>query len=59
MSLIRVCSTPKNDAGEYSCPYCGYTSEDIENFAVGMCWDCVFSPEQDLEGEDIESLSTS
>lgn len=39
---ITVCGVPKDVNGEYYCPYCTYRSFSIEDFAVGMCWDCVF-----------------
>lgn len=42
MSGVIVCGIPKNEQGQYYCPYCDYKSDDIENFAIAMCWDCVF-----------------
>ena len=43
MSII-ICGIGK-DGEDYVCPYCGYKSKDIENFATSMCWTCVFAPE--------------
>jgi hypothetical protein len=39
---IWICRTPYNkETGQYSCPYCEFTSDNVEDFAIGMCWDCV------------------
>jgi hypothetical protein len=27
----------------YHCPFCSFKSDDIEQFAIGMCWNCVYS----------------
>lgn len=51
---IIICGIPKNSEGQYFCPNCGFTSPDIEKFAISMCWDCVFGPigEYTMTGED-------
>jgi hypothetical protein len=43
---ITVCGTPFND-GIYTCPLCHYSSDNIEDFAVGMCWNCVYNYKED------------
>lgn len=45
MSII-ICGIPKNEAGNYYCPDCGFTSGDIEDFAISMCWDCVYEEDE-------------
>lgn len=42
MSVI-VCGTPKNEYGQFYCPICGFKDKNLEMFAIGMCWNCVFS----------------
>ena len=37
-----ICGIPKNAEGLYYCPCCGFISENLDNFAIGMCWDCVY-----------------
>ena len=47
MSAI-MCALPKKLSGEYYCPGCFFSSYKIDDFAISMCWDCVFSEPQDL-----------
>ena len=42
---IIICGISKNEEGLYYCPYCDFTSDDIEQFATSMCWDCAFPDE--------------
>jgi hypothetical protein len=44
---LYVCGVPKTEDGRFYCPYCDFVSADIEQFATGMCWDCVFQEERD------------
>ncbi len=46
MSFI-ICGIPKNDEGKFFCPYCKFTSSDIEQFATSMCWDCALPAEEE------------
>lgn len=55
MSLnVIVCGIPRRLDGEYYCPYCNFTSYDIEDFAVAMCWDCAFNDDEDPQIEEDE-----
>jgi protein-arginine kinase activator protein McsA len=45
---IIICGLPKTEEEAYRCPYCGFTSFDIEQFAVSMCWECVFPIEKTM-----------
>jgi hypothetical protein len=46
-----ICGVPKNEEGKYFCPYCNFESDDIEQFAISMCWDCAF-PTEDMNEPD-------
>jgi hypothetical protein len=40
--MIFFCGLPVNTRGAYYCPYCLYESYNLEEFATGMCWYCVW-----------------
>lgn len=42
MTRIWICGISKGEDGLYHCPYCSFTSDSLEDFATGMCWDCVY-----------------
>lgn len=44
MSII-VCGPGKGTEKKYSCICCGWETDDIEQMAVSMCWDCVYGKE--------------
>ena len=46
MSEIIVCGVGTQD-GKYRCRYCGFTSNDLEDFATVMCWTCALGPDED------------
>jgi hypothetical protein len=45
---LIICGLPKKQDGTFYCPYCNFESEEIEDFATSMCWDCAF-PSGELE----------
>lgn len=42
---IIICRLPQGRTKKYGCPYCGFESDNLDDFAVGMCWSCVYAPE--------------
>lgn len=48
MSVV-LCSSPEKITGEdgsgWYCRYCKFVSGNIEDFAIGMCWNCVYNEE--------------
>lgn len=52
---ITFCGVPVGHDGKYICPLCGYSSANIENFAVGMCWNCVFTEDYVTKEEAVMS----
>lgn len=48
MSII-ICGPAKGKEKQYRCPVCGFEDDNAENFAVGMCWNCVY-PENITHG---------
>jgi len=53
---INICGIPKKQDDIYYCPYCNFESDDIEDFATSMCWDCAFS--EDETKEDVLDTSS-
>ena len=51
-----LCGVPKGDKARYRCPYCGFQSDDIEDFAVSMCWSCAFEPGDELSPAQREQV---
>jgi hypothetical protein len=49
---VIVCGLPRTEDGKYNCKYCGFTSDDIEDFATSMCWSCVYSEEETQTKEE-------
>ena len=45
--MIYICGIAKGTTHAYKCPYCDFESDDLEDFATSMCWDCVYRPEGD------------
>lgn len=45
MPGIIICGIDKGTTHAYKCPYCDFESDDLENFATSMCWECVYKPE--------------
>ena len=37
---IRACGV-QSEGEAYRCGLCGFTSDDLEDFATVMCWSCV------------------
>lgn len=52
MSYI-ICGLPKNDEGLFYCPFCGFSSDNIEEFATTMCWNCIFDYTDKEKQEEI------
>lgn len=48
-----ICGIPRNQEGMYYCPYCDFVSDDIEQFAISMCWDCAFNGDKEEDDENI------
>jgi len=38
---VIICGLGKGKVKKYSCICCGWETDDIEEMAVSMCWDCV------------------
>lgn len=51
-------SIPKDLSGRYYCPYCKFNSNSIEDFAVGMCWYCVYGEITNKEEQMAFDLNT-
>ena len=44
--IARLCGIPKTEDGRFYCPSCDFVSDEIEDFAVGMCWNCMYEEEE-------------
>lgn len=53
---IIVCGIQQGFEHNYRCPYCGHESDDLEDFAISMCWDCIWENKVE-EPEDVEEDS--
>jgi hypothetical protein len=42
MNGIIICGPAKGEDKKYKCICCGWETDDLEQIAVNMCWDCVF-----------------
>ncbi len=52
MSVI-ICGLAPGTVKKYRCPFCDYESDDIDNFATAMCWNCVYAEEpENPDNED-------
>lgn len=40
MTGVTICGLPRGDKHAWKCPCCGLESDDKEDFAVTVCWDC-------------------
>jgi hypothetical protein len=40
--MIIICGIPPGKTLSYGCPCCDFESDDIEDFATSMCWECVY-----------------
>lgn len=66
MASVIVCGIPKHTSGKYYCPYCSFESDDIDQFAVGMCWNCMYDETEDItmaskfkEGQEVVVKETT
>lgn len=50
MINIISCGPDKGIEKLYKCIACDFESDDLENFGVSMCWECIF-PIQEEENE--------
>jgi len=40
-----MCGLDKGETHKYKCSFCDYESNNIDNFATSMCWECVYGPD--------------
>lgn len=41
-AMVFICGPGKGVEKKYACICCGWETDDIEQIAVNMCWDCVY-----------------
>lgn len=49
---VIICGVPKKQDGTFYCPYCSFESEEIEDFATSMCWDCALADDEEINEEE-------
>lgn len=54
---IIICGLNPGTEKKHACPFCGFESDDIEDFATGMCWDCVYSWEDEEDDNSLQDES--
>jgi hypothetical protein len=50
---IVICGLPRGENHEYKCMVCGFESDERDDYAVNMCWECIMPSEpDDYDGDD-------